>query len=186
MCICWWDCGTRLPLTGSRHQSAWVVWLCTVPALFQGVCLFRKVAISPLLSVLSKRRPPFTNVWHLTCRWEGQLVIAGGPDTHFSSCHSDAVFTGSCCHLLFFVCREAVLLGSAATAVQRASAGRSGRSCQQADGQVCCKVSPETALPVRQGKTMVGKSWDLIVRRSIFTHSESCGVWGNQSFFIWQ
>lgn len=87
-----------------------------------------------------------------------------------------------CC----FVFREAMLLGPASAAVQRAGTGRSGRSCQQADGQVCRKVSTETALPVRKAKTMVGKSWALIVRRAIFTHSEWGGGWGNQSFFTWQ
>lgn len=40
-----------------------------------------------------------------------------------------------------------MLLGPASTAVQRAGAGRSGRSCQQADGQVCSEVSAEPALP---------------------------------------
>lgn len=87
-----------------------------------------------------------------------------------------------CC----FVFREAMLLGPASTAVQRAGSGRSGRSCQQADGQVCRKVSIETALPVRKAKTMVGKCWALIVRQAIFTHSEWGGGWGNQSFFTWQ
>lgn len=53
--------------------------------------------------------------------------------------------------------REAVFLGPATTAVQRASSGRSGRSCQQADGQVCRKVSVETALPVGEGANNGGK-----------------------------
>lgn len=48
-----------------------------------------------------------------------------------------------------------MLLGPASTAVQRAGSRRSGRSCQQADGQVCRKVSTETALPVREG----AKQW---------------------------
>lgn len=57
----------------------------------------------------------------------------------------------------FFAFREAMLLGPASTAVQRAGAGRSGRPCQQADGQVCRKVSTETALPVREGTNNGGK-----------------------------
>lgn len=76
-----------------------------------------------------------------------------------------------------FAFREAMLLGLASAAVQRASAGRSGRSCQQADGQVCGKVSTEMIFPVRHSKTMVGKSWALIVRWSIFTHSDWGGGW---------
>lgn len=48
-----------------------------------------------------------------------------------------------------------MLLGPASTAVQRAGSSRSGRSCQQADGQVCRKVSTKTALPVREG----AKQW---------------------------
>lgn len=55
------------------------------------------------------------------------------------------------------VFREAVFLGPASTAVQRASSGRSGGSCQQADGQVCRKVSAETALPVGEGANNGGK-----------------------------
>ena len=51
-----------------------------------------------------------------------------------------------------------MLLGPASAAVQRAGAGRSGRSCQQADGQVCRKVSTETALPVREGANNGGKT----------------------------
>lgn len=45
-----------------------------------------------------------------------------------------------------------MLLGASSTAVQRASAGGSGGSRQQADGQVCRKVSAWTALPVRWGE----------------------------------
>lgn len=50
-----------------------------------------------------------------------------------------------------------MLLGPASAAVQRAGSGRSGRSCQQADGQVCCKVSAETALPVQEIANNSGK-----------------------------
>lgn len=50
-----------------------------------------------------------------------------------------------------------MFLGPSSTAVQRAGIGRSGRSCQQADGQVCCKVSAETALPVQEGTNNGGK-----------------------------
>lgn len=57
----------------------------------------------------------------------------------------------------FCVYREAMLLGSASTTVQCAGFGRSGRPCQQADGQVCCKVSTETAHPVKEGKNNGGK-----------------------------
>lgn len=42
---------------------------------------------------------------------------------------------------LFLFFREAVLLGPSSTAVQRAGAGGRGGPCQQADGQVCRKVS---------------------------------------------
>lgn len=87
--------------------------------------------------------------------------------------------TYCCC---FF--REAVLLGPASTAVQRAGTCRSGRPCQQADGQVCCKVSTETALPVSDGKTMVGNSWALIVLRSIFTHSEKAKAGARESIIF--
>lgn len=64
-----------------------------------------------------------------------------------------------------------MLLGPASTAVQRAGTGRSGRSCQQADGQVCRKVSTETALPVREGANNGGKILGPN-RLPIFTHTE--------------
>lgn len=57
--------------------------------------------------------------------------------------------------VVVFVFREAMLLGPASAAVQRAGTRCSGRPCQQADGQVCCKVSTEAALPVREGE----KQW---------------------------
>lgn len=84
-------------------------------------------------------------------------------------CKESAVFAAAClarsnCSTLsslpqsaVCVFREAVFLGPASTAVQRASSGRSGRSCQQADGQVCRKVSAETALPVGEGANNGGK-----------------------------
>ena len=78
--------------------------------------------------------------------------------------------------------REAVLLGPASTAVQRAGPGRRGRPCRQADGQVRRKVSQtETALPVRRearggGNTMVGKSCILMVLVARFhTYVDVCG-----------
>lgn len=59
--------------------------------------------------------------------------------------------------IVALLCREAMLLGLASAAVQRASTGRSGRSCQQADGQVCCKVSTTTVFPVGAGADNGGK-----------------------------
>lgn len=120
-----------------------------------------------------KENAPFTDVWYFTCTcgcqgqrhrdftepayisakkaafllqcaWSGVIVT---PDQLFTSLPQSVVC----------VSREAVFLGPASTALQRASSGRSGRSCQQADGQVCCKVSAETALPAGKGANNGGK-----------------------------
>lgn len=112
-----------------------------------------------------------------------QTLIVSNKSPHVLRWQTCWAFTVYC---YCFASREAMLLGLASAAVQRASAGRSGRSCQQADGQVCSKVSTEMIFPVRHSKTMVGKSWALIVRWSIFTHSDWGGGWANQSYFTWQ
>lgn len=49
-----------------------------------------------------------------------------------------------------------MFLGSASAAVQHSGAGRRGRSCQQADGQVCRQVSTSAAFPVNRGQ---GEQW---------------------------
>lgn len=48
------------------------------------------------------------------------------------------------------------------------------------------KWVPRRLFLSERAQTMVGKSWALIVRRSIFTHSEWGGGWRNQSFFTQQ
>lgn len=165
-----------------RSICWWVVWLSAALGLFWRLFFFLANVYSlprcvcwegsnhPLLHTgLFKEKPPlFTNVCHFTGRWQRksfQLCRMETFDWTSARCFKESSLLcdmsgngpAQSVVVVVFAFREAVLLGPASTAVQRAGAGRGGRSCQQADGQVCCKVSAEPALPGRAGWNNGGK-----------------------------